>query len=358
MTRFDRILVVNLGGVGDLILSVPFLRGIRRSFPASRLELLASSRAAGVISGLPYFDRLRTIDPDAMSPIRGILRPIGAAQSVGLVVRLKARRFDLAVNVMPLLPGEGPNMRVLMSLIGPKTKAGRDTGGLGGFYDISLPDSGGPGEHETEAQARLLSAIGGEPDRTKRLEMAVPDTLDMSAASKLLSGLPPRSDGPIIGVCAGAGRKTRIWDGGRFSAVMDELHDKTNAAFVMVGDKADCGPAAGVLTQTSAPAIDTCGKTTPGRLIALTGRLNLLITNEAGPMFVAAALGVPTVAIIGPGSYARLARKTDSFRLVKRDADCSPCNRRECDDMKCLNSITAEDVVGAAMGLLSGGAVS
>jgi len=349
MTTYDRILVVNLGGIGDLVLSVPFLRGLRRSFPASRVELLAATRAAGVVEGLPYFDRLRVMDTEALTPLRAMLHPVGAVGGVSQLARIKARRFDLVVNLMP--PGSDDlygNLHAMLSFIGARRLAGREIEGRAGFYDFSVEESPEDDRHESELQADLLRAMGGEPDRRKRLEITIPSTGELKAAGESLSGL----DGPLVGIVPGAGRPTKVWPAGRFAEVMDTLHEEAGASFVMFGGTGDRKQAREVVSRTHAPVVDVCGETTIRGLVALIGRLNMLVSNEAGPMFVAAALGVPTVAVIGPGRYMRFIRDRDSLHPVLGEADCAPCDRKSCDEMTCMKSIPPEDVARAALGLL------
>jgi len=350
----DRILVVNLGGIGDLVMSVPFLRGLRRSFPASRIELLAAKRSAGVLEGLPYFDRLRAIDSEALSVRQGIFRPIGAVSGLTQLTRIKSRRFDLAINLMPAGRDRlSMNMPAILAYIGASRLAGRNTGDRGGFYDISVYEPEVAERHEAELQSELLAAIGGQPDRRKRLEITVPSTGEMKAAGELLSGL----GGPLVGVAPGAGRKTKVWPGARFAEVMDRLHEETGASYVTLGLHSDRKAAEGFVSSTKAPGVDLCGETSLRGLVAVVGRLNMLVANEAGPMFVAAAVGVPTVAVIGPGQTRRFVRDTESLHPVKGTADCAPCDKTDCDDLKCLKSISPAVVAGEALRLLKDTAV-
>jgi len=346
---YDRILVVNLGGIGELVMSVPFLRGLRRSFPASRIELLASVRAAGVLEGLPYFDRLRVIEPAALSVRKAVFKPIGAAGGVVQLTRIKARRFDLAVNLMRAGDDRlSRNMPALLSFIGAARVAGRDTGGRGGFYDVAVTEPDIAEMHETELQSDLLRAIGGEPDRRKRLEITVPSTEELKAADGLLSGL----GGPLVGIAPGAGRKTKVWPGVRFAEVMDRLNEEAGASFVTLGTSSDRKAAEKVVSRTKAANVNLCGETSLRGLVAVIGRLNVLVSNDAAPMFVAAALGVPTVAVIGPSQHSRFLRDGDSLHAVMGDADCAPCDRSECDDLKCLKTISPDEVAGEALRLL------
>jgi heptosyltransferase-2 len=100
--------------------------------------------------------------------------------------------------------------------------------------------------------------------------------------------------------------------------------------------------------------IRAAGKTSIGHLIALISRCRLFITNDSGPMHIAAALGVPIVAVFGPtnpvatGPMGRAA-------IVRHEMECSGCLERSCPtDRRCMESITAGEVVNAAHAILKG----
>ncbi|PYS42853.1 MAG: lipopolysaccharide heptosyltransferase II, partial [Acidobacteria bacterium] len=106
--------------------------------------------------------------------------------------------------------------------------------------------------------------------------------------------------------------------------------------------------------RMKAPAVVLNGKTSLGTLIGVLAESSLMITNDSGPMHVAAALGVPTVAIFG-STDARVTgpcgRRT---RVVKHAVECSPCLLRECPiDHRCMMGVTVEDVCKAAKELLT-----
>jgi heptosyltransferase-2 len=95
--------------------------------------------------------------------------------------------------------------------------------------------------------------------------------------------------------------------------------------------------------------VNLSGKTTVRDLLALLSLSSFLITNDSGPMHIAAALGVPLVAIFGPTDWRTTSPWTPRARIVRVDVDCSPCMRRECDrGHECMVGVTAEMVAAAA----------
>src|SRR5262245_46070613 len=103
-----------------------------------------------------------------------------------------------------------------------------------------------------------------------------------------------------------------------------------------------------------APAAVLAGRTSLPELVGVLSRLSLLVTNDSGPMHVAAALGVPLVAVFGPTDWRETAPVGARHRLVREDVHCSPCKLRDCPiDHRCMRLVTAERVAAAARELLS-----
>ena len=102
-----------------------------------------------------------------------------------------------------------------------------------------------------------------------------------------------------------------------------------------------------------APARNLCGETTTAELVGVLAHLSLLVTSDSGPMHVAAALGVPVVAVFGPTDWRETAPRGDRHRLVREPVHCSPCKLRECPiDHRCMTRITADRVLDEARALL------
>jgi heptosyltransferase-2 len=103
------------------------------------------------------------------------------------------------------------------------------------------------------------------------------------------------------------------------------------------------------------PARVLSGETRLTELVGVLASLRLLITNDSGPMHVAAALGLPLVAIFGPTDWRETAPVGPACHLVREPVECSPCKRRECPiDQRCMTRVTVERVLAAAEELLKG----
>jgi heptosyltransferase-2 len=165
----------------------------------------------------------------------------------------------------------------------------------------------------------------------------------------LLGGAPP-----WVGLNPGAfyGSAKR-WLPERFAAVADILRRQRGVRVAILGG-ADERPLARALgAALGAPFVDLCGSTGLGELAGVLSGLSLLISNDSGPMHLAAALGVPLVAIFGPTDWRETAPAAGHGRLVREPVHCSPCKLRECPvDHACMRRVTVERVAAECLELL------
>lgn len=349
---YSKILVINLGGIGDMVISIPFLRGLRASFPDAGIDLLATTRNAEVVAGLPYADRVIASDMQSVRAGDMFRRPGFLWAALGTVWRLRRTGYDLAVNLVPLATdGSARKVDALLMAIGARTLAGRDTSGRGGFYDISVEEDDGFGMYDVHLHALLLSAIGGTPD-DGHLELPASPEAE-AEAGRVLSGFGLSGLGRIIGVNPGSGWPSRRWPVGRYAETVDILHARVpDARFVVTGSLAESGLARELGSLAHAPVHDATGTTSVPGMAALVRRFSVMITNDTGPMHIAIAAGTPTVAVIGPGHHTRFLRASKRVEMVRHEMDCAPCIMVECDSMRCLEAVTPDEVAGAAMRLM------
>jgi heptosyltransferase-2 len=159
---------------------------------------------------------------------------------------------------------------------------------------------------------------------------------------------------PCVGINAGAAYGTaKRWLPDRFAAAADLLAKQQGLRPVLLGGPAERGLAEQIAASMTTPARVLCGETTLPELVGVLSRLGLLLTNDSGPMHVAAALGVPVLAVFGPTDWRETAPVGPRARLVREPVDCSPCMLRECPiDHRCMQRVGVERVVGEALDLL------
>jgi heptosyltransferase-2 len=162
---------------------------------------------------------------------------------------------------------------------------------------------------------------------------------------------------PVFGLNPGAEYgPAKRWPAEKFIAAAREIQRRTNCAWILLGGKSDATITSQIASQLPAAnsqLLDFAGKTSLRELMALLKLCRVLLTNDTGPMHVAAALGTPVVVpfgstspeLTGPGLPGDV-----RHRLLKSAAPCSPCFLRECPiDFRCMNGISVERVVEAVL---------
>ena len=210
-----------------------------------------------------------------------------------------------------------------------------------------------PTAHQIHEYLHLAAALGANPEPLAPQLFVAPEEIE---AAKIKFGLSEITQ-PIFGLNPGAEYgPAKRWPAERFIAAAREIQRQTNCAWLIFGSQADA-PLAGqietAIRHSSFVIRNLSGQTSLRELMAVLKLCRVLLTNDSGPMHVAAALGMPVVVpfgstspeLTGPGLPG-----DPRHHMLKSDAPCSPCFLRECPiDFRCMNGITVERVVEAVL---------
>ena len=142
------------------------------------------------------------------------------------------------------------------------------------------------------------------------------------------------------------------WFPDRFAEVALALAAAWGAKAVITGGPGEAAIAADIERDLAGNCLNLAGRTSVRELMTLIKRCNFFITNDSGPMHLAAAFGVPLVAIFGSTDHSTTYPLSDTAIVVRESVDCAPCMKRECPtDHVCMTSVTAETVIATALQL-------
>jgi predicted lipopolysaccharide heptosyltransferase III len=353
-----KILLVRPRLIGDVLLTTPAIRALRRRFPQAEILYLVESLAAPVVTHNPHLSETMVIRHR-----RGWRR---VAEDLGLAARLRSRRVDVAID----LHG-GPRSAWLTWATRAPVRVGYDVSGRQWMYTHLAPRPRGYApRHSVLNQWDLLAAFEPsfteEPDRNQdRLEMPVTPAARAGAAQRL-SALGLSADDPLTVLHVGAGNEFRRWPEQDFAAVAAGLVDGTEQRVVVVGAAGDAALVERVVSQArtvsgAAGRIAAAAGWPLPELRALMDCAVLFIGGDSGPMHVAAASDVPIVALFGPTlpvHWAPWRPEHLPFAVVEAGAlECRPCDQRVCapGDFRCMRRISADMVIAAARRLLERG---
>ena len=330
-----RIFVKSVNWVGDAVLATPMLRALRRGFPEAHITLLARPWVADVFEANPDVDRLWVADETASFRR---FREIAA--------RLRKERFDLGI-ALPNSFGAA----LLMTLGRVRRRVGyrRDARGL--LLTDPVPVT--PEilrVHQVEYYMNLLQNLcdvgGVERELVVPVAPGARERVDEMLGRHDING-----SVRLAAICPGATYGTaKRWIPERFAAVADHIQARWGARVAVVGSESERDIGEEVARQVKHPVAVLSGKMPLRGLIALCERLRLFVTNDSGAMHVAAARGVPLVAVFGPTDWATTAPYGPRAIIVRTDAPCeaNPCLQRDCSrDHNCMKSVSVEDVIEA-----------
>jgi len=342
--NFSRTLIIKPSSMGDVIQALPVLTALKEAHPRARVTWLVARPFAGLLEGHPRVDEVLIFDRQRFGGMGQSLTI--AAEFLGFLQRLRARRFTTVIDLQGLL-----RSGLLAMATGAPSRIGfreaRELAPLFYTAEVSVPQA------ETHAVDRYLAVarrLGlGTPRATDHLP--VPDEARRAVRRRLAeeAGIGPGE--PYLAVCAHARWVTKQWAPERFARVLEAMRAETGARAVLVGSGDAVESARAIREASPEPPIDLTNRTTLKELVAVIAEARAMLTNDSGPMHVAAAVGKPVVAIFGPTNPRRTGPYGPRHRVLAGRAACSPCYRRRClygagaAGLLCLTNITPDEVL-------------
>ncbi len=342
--QLKNILIINLGGIGDLLLSTPALRALKNNYPQAKITLLVIPRVAELARGLSYVDEVYIFKLNfGLGALWSNLKTLSV---------LRKREFDLAINMRTLVSKSSAlKIKILLEMINPKVKAGRDTEARGTFFDIKIPETDKDDKYEMEYDVDTVRALGVQ-EFNRNLEF----NISKSEEEKILPILKRESINEsdiLIGVNPG-GMPSKRWPVDNFASIITSISKELRCKFIVTGAKNEIGLAKRIVQLSNKDIVDVSGQLSIRELGALIKRCDCFISNDTGPMHIAAILKTPLVAIFGPGFITRFDPRNISEKVIVlyQKTDCAPCNKITCGSMDCLKAISPAEVAKAALDML------
>ncbi len=326
-------LVIETGLVGELLVVTPVLRAIRKAYPSARVTVMARPGSAPVLVGNPAVDRLLPLSKKERGGALGMMR---------LASWIRAKSFDAAFVFHTSFRS------ALMTAMGAvPVRAGLSCEGRGFLLTHKVRrDRSAYEVDEHLAVAGLL----GIPSDGRELELFLTEE-ERAEARKLLGSVP--ATGPRVGLHPGASREIRRWPAKRFAELGGRLAKERSVVPVFLfgpGERDLAGAVSGWFIDQGLPAPTVIFPGTVRLLGALFDEMAAVVTNNTGPMHVAAAVGVAGAFIHGPTPIKRWHPPGDHFvEVFARDAECRPCDSPRCrlDRTICMEGVGVDQVYEA-----------
>ncbi|HKO05823.1 MAG TPA: lipopolysaccharide heptosyltransferase II [Candidatus Acidoferrales bacterium] len=340
-----KLLVRATNWVGDAILCIPALAALRARWPDAEIAVLARPWVADLYRDQALVDRLIPYDH------RGRHRGIAGIER--LAGELRALRFDSAVLFQNAFEAAWIAWR---AGIPERIGYARDARGPLLTRSVPVPLPGEIPPHEANYYLELLRRAGwiaALPEIPPVRLRVAPDALDRAEKFLRDAGCPP--DLPRVAFGPGAAYGTaKCWPANRYADLARRLAEAHGVRVLLFGAASEAAVAAEVELGAGPAVINLIGRSAIGDLPALLARCHLFVGNDSGAMHVAAAVGLPVVAVFGPTDPEGTRPLASQLSIVQRRVACSPCFLRHCPiDHRCMKLVDLQLVLDAARGWLA-----
>ncbi len=339
----EKILIIRLSAIGDVVHVLPALRLLRSHFPLSKIAWLVEDKASGVLTGHPDIDDVIVFPRKKWQ--RTILKINKTFNTLSEIYsfykRLRREHYDLIIDF------QGNLKSGIMNLItGSEKKVGFGKGYCRELNYLTTQYQAFPPEkkmHRIDKNLFLLKELGIE-NGFQRPKLPV-FKLDKKYISKFITtSINPCL--PIIIIHPGTSKfgSYKQWPPLNYALLGDMILDTYEANVVFTWGPYEFGVVKEILKKMKHEATPACETRSIKQLIELIKHASLFIGGDTGPLHIASTLDIPVVGIYGPKDPEIYGPYNGKAIVIKKDVPCSPCRKRTCGDPICMSSILPEDV--------------
>jgi ADP-heptose:LPS heptosyltransferase len=328
----SRILVIKLRAIGDVLLSTIVTKNLRDAFPRAAIHFLTESPSRDVLIGNEFIDEIILFDRNATS-------------GLDLISSIRQRHYDLVIDLFG-----NPRTALITRLSGARTRVGYRFRGRAYAYNV-IVEPRGSSVHNTQFNLDALEALGIDiQDRNVYFRFSPEDEhfVDDYLQSALLQ------NAFLVCLNPGGGWYTKRWGNEKFAVLGDWLKTEYGAVTVLAWGPGERAAVEKIRSSMKHPAFIP-PPTTLAQLGALLKKCRFMVTNDSGPMHLAAAVGVPVLAIFGPTNPLLQGPVGDQHVIVRNERlSCLGCNYTDCPiGHPCMLELTEERVMDGVRQLLA-----
>jgi len=331
-----RIIFVKLWAVGESVLILPLIKAVKERYPQAEVSVFTRARNAGTFTEMPEIDQVLILEKGGLKG--------------------GFRKYDITFDCEPFF-----KISALISFFLGKQTVGFDHGIRSKMYTYKSHYN--DNQHVVRTYLDLLNTIGAPAPVPTHLVPLSYSATDAKKAEEYLEKEGISSKDTLIGFCATSAESahSRLWAPERFAEVADHLIRQYGAKVIFVGTAVDVGYNQDIIDrmQEKDRAINAAGKTNLKQLFAMVKHCKIFISNDTGPMHIAAAQGVPTIGLFCPNTPIRFAPYGPKNISIYKPVLPKPCINvhtgkiPNCATHQHMSKITVDDVYQAATTLLT-----
>ena len=332
-----RILLTRTDRMGDVVLTTPVIRQLRKVCPDAYIAMMVKSEYWGLLANNPDLDEVIVYDK------RG--REKSLLDTIKFAFMLRKKKFDTAIAFHPT-----NRVHLMLFLAGISTRVGYNRK-MGFLLSKRMEHEKHLGEkHESDYSMDLLEYAGFSIDNADKKPYIVTSEGDKKAIDSTMKNFGIGNN--VVAMHVGASCVSKRWSAESFAQVTEVLSDKYSAETILVGGEESEEFSKEVMAIARCKVIDITGILSLSALAEFLSRCRIFISNDSGPVHVATAVGTPVVVIFGrndPGLSPKRWRPVgEDDQVIHKPGECDPCLAHNCkNEFACLKAISPEDVVKA-----------
>ena len=326
LENINRILVIKLRAIGDVLLSTPVVQNLHDHFPLAQIDFLTDKFAAEVVIGNPWVSNVLTFDRKNDS-------------SVGMIRQVREKKYDLIIDLF-----SNPRSAIITRLSGARFRAGFPFRWRKYAYNIIIPPRAGN-----------IHNIDFNLDALRRLDIPVlhfQPYFPLEGWAKQFAAEWFRGENldgkQVVGLNPSGGWYTKRWGLDHYARLGDLIGQRYGASIIVLWGPGEEDDARFIQQRMKIPA-QVIPKTTLSQLGAIIHRCAFIVSNDSGPMHIAASLGIPTLGIFGPTNPLQQGPYGINHRWVRNEElDCLECSLTACPIGNiCMTQLEVERVLDA-----------
>ena len=331
----NRILIVKLGALGDVVHAIPVAAALRRAFPSARIDWLVSPKHREILDLVPVIDRRLAVND---------------ARMISAIRELRGHRYDVAIDLQGLIKSAAlARASGAARVVGFTSRYARER--LASWFYTDAYDPGGGGMYHIDEHHVVYTNLGVL--ESLGIKAGPPEFPIDRVDSALAASVAESTGGRYAILNPGAAWPNKRWMPARFGALAAEMRARHGLTSVVTWGPGEDAIARDVVERSSGAAV-LSPKTTIADVVALARGASIYVSGDTGPAHIAMAVGTPIVGIYGPTRATRNGPWSLADVTVSRSDVCQCHHLRQCRlKTMCLDDIQVDEVVAAAERRLS-----
>jgi len=340
---FKKILIIKPSSLGDIVLALPALTALHRSFPDAKISWLVRPAFAPLLENHPHLDEIITFNRKFLG--KAWFHPGALAALVSLIGRLRRGGFDAVFDLQGLF-----RTAFFARLSGCKRRFGmanaRELGHL--FYTDKVAQDPSC-KHLVDYYLKIVRAAGADGHTP---EFVLPrDSGAAESVKRLLACHGIRDDNYAV-LVPGSAHEDKCWPIERFAELAEKISSRFGLSIVATGTEPEAGVVEELRGKASVPIANLAGRTSLSELIAVQRSARLVVSNDTGPGHIAAAAGVPLVLIFGRSNPVRVGPYGRTHCIVAIEPEARGLAINSTDPKHDIKNVTVEQVYQSVLGQL------